>query len=226
MRRGVGRDAGADDVEPVEGGLRGDGIVRAAHSRTMPSAMTSSKCLAIRWRSLMRPTRMPMAAASRSVPARHARPRCARGPPRWPPAARPACAPAPPRGPGCGRPRGARPGSRGELISTRSRSSNSESWRVPSVDEALDGGCPQGAHPADAAHLAQALDARGGEHAPVAHEHEPLEAEAVAQLPSWVSSVAGSAVFPLKASTATGRPSASVSRPNTTWGRSARWSRL
>jgi hypothetical protein len=45
-------------------------------------------------------------------------------------------------------------------------------------------------------------------------------------LSTWVSTVAGSAVLPGNASTATGQPRASVSRPNSIWGRSGRWSRL
>ena len=46
------------------------------------------------------------------------------------------------------------------------------------LDQTADGGRPQGADPVDAAALPEALDARAGEHAPIARQHEVLQAEA------------------------------------------------
>ena len=50
------------------------------------------------------------------------------------------------------------------------------------ADQLLDGRCPQGADPVDAADLGEALDAGLCEHAPVAHQHDVGEPEGVAQL--------------------------------------------
>ena len=159
--------------------------------------MTSSKCLAIRWRSLTRPTRTPMAAASRERAPRHARPRCARGPPRWPPAAPRACAPAPPASTGLRHTTRRSPGKSGLAISTRSRSSNSDSWRMPSATRPLMAGArralTQSMPPIS---RRRAMRARG-EHPPVAHEHEPApRPKRSRSFTSWASSVAGSAVLP------------------------------
>jgi hypothetical protein len=68
------------------------------------------------------------------------------------------------------------------VISARSRSSKSESWRSPASTRPRIAGDPQAAHPADPASLPQALDAGGGEHPPVTHEDDVGEPEAGPQL--------------------------------------------
>ena len=87
------------------------------------------------------------------------------------------------------------------------------------VEELADHGLAEGGDPAQPLDALEVLaDAGGGEHAPVADHHQPLDAEGGLELLELAGeTVWGSVVFPGKTSTATGRPSGSVSSPMTIW---------
>ena len=178
--------------------------------------MRSSKCLAILARSMMRPTARPMAAARRS------RPRSTRTRIRSSPRSVDASSASRLRARSAAK-AGLRhtmrrsPGKSGLLISARSRSSKRPSWSEPSSTRPRMAGALKA--------LIQSMPPRSRRRsmrALVSMPRSPASTKRSSPKRPWSASsrssrVAGSAVFPGKASTLRGRPSASSTRPNTTW---------
>ena len=185
--------------------------------------MSSSKCLAIFFAFTTRPARRPIAAAVRRRPRSTAAATCASA---SSVAARSASRLRARSAARTGLRQTTRrsPGNSGLVISARSRSSNNPSWRSPaSTSRRIAGARRQLTQPIPPVSLRRAM------RADVSIPRSPTRTSSVRpkrvrSFSTWASTVAGSAVLPGNASTATGSP-ASVSRPNSICGRSGRWSR-